>query len=58
LRVLVSGNAKVVRPKPDQSLDQADLGVGGGVEARLGLAQNDLLWQRRLLSWRAILIAR
>ena len=29
----------MVRPEPDQPLDKADIGSGGGVEARLGLVQ-------------------
>ena len=42
-------NAEVVGPEPHQPLDQADLGARSGVKTRFGLAQNDLLRQRRFL---------
>ena len=47
---LVGGNAEMVRPEPHQPLDKADIGIGGGVEARFGLVQEELLRQRRLSS--------
>ena len=45
---LVGGNAEMIRPEPNQPLDKADLGIGGGVESRFCLVQQKLLRQRRL----------
>ena len=38
----------MVRPEPDQPLGEADLGAERGIEARLGLVEEDLLRQRRV----------
>ena len=42
-RHLVGGDAEMVRPEPDQPLDEADLGRERGVDARLGLVEVELL---------------
>ncbi len=42
-------DTKMVRPEPDQALDEADVGADGGVEAHLGFTLDELSGQRRLL---------
>src|SRR5580700_294 len=50
LHDLVRRDAEMVRPEPDQPLDEADIGAKRGIEARLGFVLKELLRQRR--RWR------